>query len=38
MTFYFDSDGKQVHTRIGAYATAEQLEADIRRFALGEAP
>jgi cytochrome c biogenesis protein CcmG/thiol:disulfide interchange protein DsbE len=36
MTFFFDRDGKQVHTRIGAYATADQLEADIRRFALGQ--
>lgn len=36
MTFFFDRTGKQVHTRIGAYATADQLEADIQRFALGK--
>jgi len=36
MTFFFDRGGMRVHTRIGAYATADQLEADIKRFALGE--
>lgn len=36
MTFFFDRAGKQVHTRIGVYATADQLEADITRFALGK--
>jgi cytochrome c biogenesis protein CcmG, thiol:disulfide interchange protein DsbE len=36
MTFFFDRGGKQVHKRIGAYATADQLDADIKRFALGE--
>jgi len=36
MTFFFDRGGKQVHTRIGAYATADQLEADIKHFELGE--
>ena len=36
MTFFFDRAGKQVHTRIGAYATADQLEADPKRFALGK--
>jgi len=38
MTFYFDRDGKQVHTRIGSYATPDQLEADIKRFLLAGQP
>lgn len=36
MTFFFDRGGKQVHTRIGVYATSDQLDVDIKRFALGE--
>ncbi len=36
MTFFFDENGNQVHTKTGAYATAELLEQDIRRYALGE--
>ncbi len=35
-TFFFDADGDQIHTRIGAYATQELLEQDIERFALAE--
>lgn len=35
-TIFFDGNGEQVHVKIGAYATAELLEEDIRRFALGE--
>lgn len=35
-TVFYDAEGEQVHIRPGAYATAELLEADIRRFALGE--
>lgn len=35
-TVFYDAQGEQVHIRPGAYATAELLEADIRRFALGE--
>ena len=34
-TFYFDKNGKQRFTKIGAYATAELLEQDIQRYALG---
>lgn len=36
-TFFFDRAGRQVHTKIGAYSTPKQLEADIRRFALAKA-
>lgn len=35
-TFFFDEGGEQVHTKIGAYATQELLEADIERYALSE--
>jgi thiol-disulfide isomerase/thioredoxin len=34
-TFFFDADGELVHTKVGAYATPERLEQDIRRYALG---
>jgi cytochrome c biogenesis protein CcmG/thiol:disulfide interchange protein DsbE len=33
-TFFFDSDGALVHTKVGAYATPELLEQDIQRHAL----
>jgi thiol-disulfide isomerase/thioredoxin len=33
-TWFIDADGKIVHQRPGAYATGEQLEADIRSFLL----
>ena len=33
-TFFFDRRGRQVHTKLGAYATVEQLEQDIERYAL----
>jgi cytochrome c biogenesis protein CcmG/thiol:disulfide interchange protein DsbE len=36
-TFFFDESGRQVNTKIGAYASPEDLEADIRRFALAKA-
>jgi cytochrome c biogenesis protein CcmG, thiol:disulfide interchange protein DsbE len=36
-TFFFDKSGRQVNTKIGAYASPEDLEADIRRFALAKA-
>lgn len=35
-TFYLDRNGKRVFTKIGAYASVDQLEEDIRRHALGE--
>ena len=34
-TIYFDRKGEVVNVKIGAYATAELLEQDIRRWALG---
>jgi cytochrome c biogenesis protein CcmG, thiol:disulfide interchange protein DsbE len=34
-TFFFDESGKQVHVKIGAYATPELLEQDIQRYVLG---
>jgi thiol-disulfide isomerase/thioredoxin len=33
-TFFLDRDGKVVHTKLGGYANAAQLDADIRRHAL----
>jgi cytochrome c biogenesis protein CcmG/thiol:disulfide interchange protein DsbE len=33
-TFFIGPDGKRVHTKLGGYADAEALEADIRRYAL----
>lgn len=32
-TFFFSADGRQVHTKIGPYASLKELEADLRRFA-----
>lgn len=37
-TFFFDRAGRRVHTKVGAYSSPEQLEAEIRRFALAKAP
>ena len=37
MTLFLDRDGKVVHAKLGGYATAELLEADIRRYARGAA-
>jgi thiol-disulfide isomerase/thioredoxin len=34
-TFFLDEQGEVVNVKIGAYATAELLEADIKRHALG---
>jgi cytochrome c biogenesis protein CcmG, thiol:disulfide interchange protein DsbE len=34
-TFFLDENAKVVNIKIGAYATAELLEKDIRRLALG---
>jgi thiol-disulfide isomerase/thioredoxin len=34
-TFFLAADGRTVHTKIGGYASAGALEADIRRYALG---
>lgn len=34
-TFFLGRDGKVVHTKLGGYANAGQLEADIRQHALG---
>ena len=36
-TFFFDRSGRQVYAKVGAYASPDQLEADIRRFALAKA-
>ncbi|MGH2761932.1 MAG: TlpA family protein disulfide reductase [Thermoleophilaceae bacterium] len=36
-TMFFDRKGKLVNVKLGAYATAELLEEDIRRFALRKA-
>ena len=36
-TLFLDRVGKVVHTKLGGYAQAEQLEADIRRYARGAA-
>jgi cytochrome c biogenesis protein CcmG/thiol:disulfide interchange protein DsbE len=33
-TFFIGPDGKRVYTKLGGYADAEALEADIRRYAL----
>jgi thiol-disulfide isomerase/thioredoxin len=33
-TFFIGSQGKRVYTKLGGYANAEALEADIRRYAL----
>jgi cytochrome c biogenesis protein CcmG/thiol:disulfide interchange protein DsbE len=35
-TMFFDREGELVNVKIGAYATAELLEQDIRRWALGQ--
>jgi thiol-disulfide isomerase/thioredoxin len=35
-TMFFDSKGELVNVKIGAYATAELLEQDIQRWALGQ--
>ncbi|MBA3264378.1 MAG: TlpA family protein disulfide reductase [Thermoleophilaceae bacterium] len=34
-TIFFDSEGEVANVKIGAYATAELLDEDIRRYALG---
>ena len=34
-TMFFDREGELVNVKIGAYATADLLEQDIRRWALG---
>jgi len=34
-TMFFDRTGELVHVKIGAYATADLLEQDIERWALG---
>jgi thiol-disulfide isomerase/thioredoxin len=34
-TIFFDRDGEVANVKIGAYATAELLDEDIRRYALG---
>lgn len=34
-TFYLDKNGKRVFAKLGAYANADKLEEDIRRYALG---
>jgi thiol-disulfide isomerase/thioredoxin len=34
-TYFFAADGRQVHAKLGGYADAGALEADIRRYALG---
>jgi cytochrome c biogenesis protein CcmG, thiol:disulfide interchange protein DsbE len=36
-TAFYDRSGKLVHLKIGPYDDASELEADLRRFALGEA-
>lgn len=35
-TFFLDAEGELVNVKIGAYATEELLDADIRRYALGQ--
>jgi cytochrome c biogenesis protein CcmG, thiol:disulfide interchange protein DsbE len=35
-TMFFDAEGELVNVNIGAYATAELLEQDIRRWALDQ--
>lgn len=35
-TMFFDPSGELVNVKIGAYATADLLEQDIRRWALGQ--
>jgi thiol-disulfide isomerase/thioredoxin len=34
-TYFLAADGRQVHAKLGGYANASALEADIRRYALG---
>ena len=34
-TLFFDRNGRKVHVKLGGYATAAQLNADVRRYALG---
>jgi thiol-disulfide isomerase/thioredoxin len=36
-TFYYDRTGRETYVRVGGYTTLATLEADIRRYALGEA-
>jgi cytochrome c biogenesis protein CcmG, thiol:disulfide interchange protein DsbE len=36
-TAFYDASGKLVYTKLGQYANAEDLEADIRHYALGGA-
>ncbi|HVT00286.1 MAG TPA: TlpA disulfide reductase family protein [Solirubrobacterales bacterium] len=36
-TAFYDATGKLVHVKLGQYADASELEADIRRYALGGA-
>ena len=35
-TFFYDESGEQVQIKLGAYASQELLEEDIRRYALGQ--
>jgi cytochrome c biogenesis protein CcmG/thiol:disulfide interchange protein DsbE len=35
-TMFFDADGELVNVKLGAYATADLLEQDIRRWALDQ--
>jgi cytochrome c biogenesis protein CcmG/thiol:disulfide interchange protein DsbE len=37
-TFFIGPDGKVAYTKLGGYADAKALEADIQRHALGTAP
>ncbi len=34
-TIFFDRDGEVANVKIGAYATAELLDEDIKQYALG---
>jgi cytochrome c biogenesis protein CcmG, thiol:disulfide interchange protein DsbE len=34
-TAFFDASGERTHTKIGPYRDEEELEADVRRYALG---
>jgi cytochrome c biogenesis protein CcmG/thiol:disulfide interchange protein DsbE len=36
-TFFLGPDGKRIYTKFGGYADAKKLEADIQRYALGNA-
>jgi hypothetical protein len=37
-TLFIGPDGRTRHTKLGGYTSAAELDADIRRYALGGPP